>query len=158
MRVGIGYDIHKLVKKRKLILGGVNIRYSKGLKGYSDADVLVHAIIDAIIGAMGETDIGFFFPTSDPKYKGISSLKLLKEIKDIVNIKGYSISNIDSTIVAEHPQLNPYVKEMRSNISTVLCVSPDRVNVKFKSPEGLGFAGKGHGIASYAVCLIEKAG
>ncbi len=158
MRVGIGYDIHKLVKKRKLVLGGVVIPYSKGLKGYSDADVLIHAIIDAMIGAMGEADIGFFFPTSDPKYKGISSLKLLKEIKDILRMKGYEVVNIDSTIVAERPRLNPYVKEMRSNISTVLGVDTNKVNVKFKSPEGLGSVGKGQGIASYAVCLIEKVG
>ena len=158
MRVGIGYDVHKLVKGRKLILGGVNIPYSKGLEGYSDADALTHAIIDAIIGAMAEADIGFHFPTSDPRYKGISSLKMLKEINDLLRMKGYIIENIDSTIVAEKPKLNPYVKEMCSNISTVLGISLERVNVKFKSPEGLGFAGKGQGIAAYAVCLIEKVG
>jgi len=158
MRVGIGYDVHKLVKKRKLVLGGVTVPYSKGLEGYSDADVLIHAIIDAIIGAMGETDIGFFFPTTDPKYKGISSLKLLKEIRGIVKMRGYGIVNIDSTIVAERPKLNPYVKEMRSNLSTVLGIDSNKVNVKFKSPEGIGSIGKGQGIASYAVCLIEKVG
>jgi len=107
---------------------------------------------------MAEADIGFHFPTSDPRYKGISSLKMLKEINDLLRMKGYIIENIDSTIVAEKPKLNPYVKEMCSNISTVLGISLERVNVKFKSPEGLGFAGKGQGIAAYAVCLIEKVG
>jgi 2-C-methyl-D-erythritol 2,4-cyclodiphosphate synthase len=156
MRVGIGYDVHKLVKKRKLILGGVEIKFKKGLAGYSDADVLIHAIIDAIIGAIGEHDIGHHFPMDDPKYKGISSLVLLKKIYDLILSKGYSVVNIDSTVVAEAPKLSPYIKEMRFNISSVLNIPESSVNVKGKTEEGMGFTGKGQGISAYAVCLLES--
>jgi 2-C-methyl-D-erythritol 2,4-cyclodiphosphate synthase len=154
-RIGFGYDVHKLVRGRKLIIGGVEIKFKKGLAGHSDADVLVHAIIDSLIGAMGEHDIGFHFPTNDPKYKGISSLLMLEKIADLVRSKGYSIINIDSTIVAEAPKLSPYVKEMRMNISSVLGIPEGCVNVKSKTEEGLGFTGKGLGMAAYAVALIE---
>ena len=155
MRVGFGYDVHKLVKGRKLILGGVEIKFKKGLAGYSDADVLIHAIIDSLVGAMGEHDIGFHFPMDDPKYKGISSLLLLKKMSELLRSKGFSIVNIDSTIVAEAPKISPYVREMRLNISSVLGISEDCVNIKGKTEEGMGFTGKGQGIAAYAVSLIE---
>lgn len=157
MRVGIGYDVHKLVKGRKLILGGVDVPFAKGLEGYSDADVVAHSIIDAIIGAMGERDIGFHFPSTDPRYKGASSLMMLKEINEILKVKGYTIVNIDCTLEAEKPVLSPYIDGMCSNISAVLEIAKKSVNVKLKMPEGLGFAGKGQGMAAYAVCLIEKA-
>jgi 2-C-methyl-D-erythritol 2,4-cyclodiphosphate synthase len=155
MRIGFGYDVHKLVKGRKLIIGGVEIRFKKGLAGHSDADVLVHAIIDSLIGAMGEHDIGFHFPTNDPKYKGISSLLMLEKIADLVRSKGYSVINIDSTVVAEAPKISPYTREMRMNISSVLGIPENCVNIKSKTEEGLGFTGKGQGIAAYAVSLLE---
>jgi 2-C-methyl-D-erythritol 2,4-cyclodiphosphate synthase len=155
MRVGIGYDVHKLVKGRKLIIGGVEIKFKKGLKGYSDADVLVHAIIDALIGAMGEHDIGHHFPYDDPKYKGISSLVMLKKISDMITAKGFKVVNIDSTVVAEAPKLSPYIKEMKTNIASVIGIADGNVNVKGKTEEGLGFTGKGLGIAAYAVALID---
>ncbi len=155
MRIGFGYDVHKLVKGRKLILGGVEIRFKKGLKGYSDADVLVHAVIDALIGAAGEHDIGHHFPVNDPKYKGISSLVMLKKISDLLGAKGYKVVNIDTTVVAEAPKLSPYTREMRANISSVLGIGESCVNIKSKTEEGLGFTGKGQGIAAYAVCLID---
>ena len=157
MRVGIGYDVHKLRKGRKLIIGGIKIPYSKGLVGYSDADVLVHAIIDAIIGATSSRDIGFHFSTSDPRYKGVSSLKMLKEVAELLKLKRYEIQNIDSTVVAEEPRLDKYVSDMCFNISSVLGISQDRVNVKAKTEEGLGFVGKKQGIAAYSVCLLQKA-
>ena len=154
-RVGFGYDVHKLVKKRKLIMGGVEIKYPKGLAGHSDADVLIHAIIDSLIGAMGDHDIGFHFPTNDPRYKGISSLLMLEKISGLIKSKGFSVVNIDSTIVAQVPKFSPYVKEMRMNIASVLGIPENCVNVKSKTEEGLGFTGKGQGIAAYAVSLIE---
>jgi 2-C-methyl-D-erythritol 2,4-cyclodiphosphate synthase len=155
IRVGIGYDVHKLVKGRKLILGGVEIKFKKGLKGYSDADVLIHAIIDAIIGAMGEHDIGYYFPVDDPKYKGISSLVLLGKIADLIKSKGFAVVNIDTTVVAEAPKLSPYSREMRMNIASVLGIPDYCVNVKAKTEEGLGFTGKGQGMSAYAVALLE---
>jgi 2-C-methyl-D-erythritol 2,4-cyclodiphosphate synthase len=155
MRVGIGYDVHKLVKGRKLILGGVEIKFKKGLAGYSDADVLTHAIIDSLIGAMGEHDIGFHFPINDPRYKGISSLIMLEKISSLIRSKGFSVVNIDSTVVAEAPRLSPFVRDMRLNIASVLGIPQSCVNVKGKTEEGLGFTGKGQGIAAYAVSLIE---
>jgi 2-C-methyl-D-erythritol 2,4-cyclodiphosphate synthase len=155
MRVGIGYDVHKLVKGRKLILGGVEIKFKKGLAGYSDADVLTHAIIDSLIGAIGEHDIGFHFPIDDPRYKGISSLIMLEKISSLIRSKGFSVVNIDSTVVAEAPRLSPFVRDMRLNISSVLGIPESCVNVKGKTEEGLGFTGKGQGIAAYAVSLIE---
>ncbi|MCX5727079.1 MAG: 2-C-methyl-D-erythritol 2,4-cyclodiphosphate synthase [Candidatus Saganbacteria bacterium] len=157
LRVGIGYDVHKLTKGRKLILGGVTVPFTKGLEGHSDADVVIHAIIDAIIGATGEHDIGFHFPSDDPRYKGVSSLKLLKEIGEILKARGFSIVNIDSTIEAQKPVLSPYAGGMCSNIAAVLEIPKGKVNVKLKTPEGLGYVGKGQGMAAYAVCLIEKA-
>jgi 2-C-methyl-D-erythritol 2,4-cyclodiphosphate synthase len=155
MRIGIGYDVHKLVNGRKLIIGGVEIKFKKGLAGHSDADVLIHAIIDSLIGAMGEHDIGFHFPTNDPKYKGISSLLMLEKIADLVKAKGFSVINIDSTVVMETPKISPYVREMRMNISSVLGIPENCVNVKSKTEEGLGFTGKSQGVAAYAVSLIE---
>jgi 2-C-methyl-D-erythritol 2,4-cyclodiphosphate synthase len=155
MRIGFGYDVHKLVKGRKLIIGGVEIKFKKGLAGYSDADVLIHAIIDSLIGAMGEHDIGFHFPTNDPRYKGISSLLMLEKISDLIKSKGYSVINIDSTIVAQSPKFSPYAREMRMNISSVLGIPEGCVNIKSKTEEGLGFTGKGQGVAAYAVSLIE---
>jgi 2-C-methyl-D-erythritol 2,4-cyclodiphosphate synthase len=156
MRIGFGYDVHKLVKGRKLVIGGVEIKFKKGLAGYSDADVLVHAVIDSLIGAMGEHDIGFHFPANDPRYKGISSLLMLEKISDLIRSKGYSVVNIDSTIVAEAPKFSPYAREMRLNISSVLGIPENCVNIKSKTEEGLGFTGKGQGIAAYAVSLIES--
>lgn len=156
MRVGFGYDVHKLVKGRKLILGGVEIKFRKGLSGYSDADVLVHAIIDSLIGAIGEHDIGHHFPMDDPRYKGISSLILLKKIADLLTSKGFSVVNVDTTVVAEAPKLSPYVKQMRLNISSVLGIPENAVNIKGKTEEGMGFTGKGQGISAYAVSLIES--
>lgn len=155
IRVGIGYDVHKLVKGRKLILGGVEIKFKKGLKGYSDADVLIHAIIDALIGAMGEHDIGYHFPVNDPRFKGVSSLVMLEKISDLMRSRGFTVVNIDSTVVAEDPKLSPYAREMRMNISSVLGIPESCVNVKAKTEEGLGFTGKGQGISAYAVALIE---
>ena len=154
-RIGFGYDVHKLVKGRKLILGGVEIKFKKGLAGHSDADVLIHAIIDSLIGAMGEHDIGFHFPTNDPKYKGISSLLMLEKIADLVRSKGFSVINIDSTVVAEAPKISPYTREMRLNISSVLGIPESCVNIKSKTEEGLGFTGKGQGMSAYAVSLLE---
>ncbi|MFH1709572.1 MAG: 2-C-methyl-D-erythritol 2,4-cyclodiphosphate synthase [bacterium] len=155
MRVGFGYDVHKLVKGRKLILGGVEIKFKKGLAGYSDADVLVHAVIDSLIGAIGEHDIGFHFPTDDPRTKGISSLIMLERIAELLKSKGFTIVNVDATVVAEAPKISSYVREMRMNVSSVLGIPENCVNVKGKTEEGLGFTGKGQGIAAYAVSLVE---
>lgn len=157
MKIGIGYDVHPLTEGRKLILGGVEILFEKGLEGYSDADVLLHAIIDAILGAMGEGDIGQHFPSTDPRYKGISSSKLLKEVNEIRKGKGFEIEHIDSTIVAERPKLAPHVLQMEENIAKVLEIDRSKVNVKAKSTEGLGFIGQGQGMAAYAVCLLKSA-
>jgi len=156
MKVGIGYDVHKLAKGRKLIIGGVNIKHPLGLVGISDGDVLVHAIIDAIIGAMGSRDIGYHFPTTDPRNKGISSLKLLKSVAELMRMKGYNVGNIDSTVVAEAPKLDRYVSDMCSNISSVLGVHKDHINVKAKTEEGLGYIGKKKAIAAYAVCSLHR--
>lgn len=156
MRIGIGYDVHKLVKERKLILGGVVIKFSKGLLGHSDADVLIHAVIDAILGALGEGCIGEHFPDTDPKYKNISSLKLLKEIAALLEEKQYSFNNIDATVVCQKPKLAPYFPEMEKNIAEALNIPVEFVNVKAKTEEGLGFTGKGLGIAAQAVCLVHK--
>jgi 2-C-methyl-D-erythritol 2,4-cyclodiphosphate synthase len=145
-RVGNGYDVHKLVEGRKLILGGVEIPYDKGLLGHSDADVLVHSIMDALLGACGESDIGKHFPDNDMSYKGISSLVLLEKVKGILHSKGYSISNIDSIIVAEKPKLSPYIDEMKEKISGVLQIDKDCIGIKATTTEGLGFTGTGEGI------------
>jgi len=156
LRVGFGYDVHKFVKGRKLILGGIHIPYPKGLLGHSDADALLHSICDAILGALAEGDIGKHFSDTDKKYKGISSLKLLSEVSEILNQKKAKIVNIDTTIVAEKPKLAGYTDKMRKNISSTLKISSDRISVKATTQNGLGSIGKGEGIASFAVVLLEK--
>ena len=156
MRIGHGYDVHRLVEGRKLILGGVDIPYEKGLLGHSDADVLLHAISDAILGAIAEGDIGKHFPDTDPRYKGADSLKLLAHVMDLADSKGYRLGNLDATVVAQRPKLAPYIQRMRENIAAVLVAEPDRVNVKATTTEELGFAGRGEGIAAYAVVLMER--
>ena len=156
MRIGHGYDVHQLVEGRKLILGGVDISYEKGLLGHSDADVLLHAISDAILGAIGEGDIGRHFPDTDPRYKGADSLKLLSHVMSLAASKGYQLGNLDATIVAQRPKLAPHIPLMRENIAAVLGAEIDRVNVKATTTEELGFAGRGEGIAAYAVALLER--
>ena len=155
-RIGIGYDVHKLIKGRALILGGVNILHDLGLLGHSDADVLTHAIIDALLGALALGDIGKFFPDNDPSYKGICSLTLLGEVHNMIIGKGYNISNIDSVIVAEAPKLAPYINEMRQSIARCLNLDADSVSVKATTEEGLGFTGNGLGIAAKAVVLLSR--
>jgi len=156
MRIGHGYDVHRLVTGRKLILGGVDVPYSQGLLGHSDADVLLHALSDAILGAIGEGDIGRHFPDSDPAYKGADSLKLLRHVMDLADGKGYQIGNVDVTVVAQRPKLAPFIQQMRQNITRTLSTEEDRVNVKATTTEELGFAGRGEGIAAYAVALLEE--
>lgn len=155
MRVGSGYDVHKLVEDRALILGGVKIPYEKGLLGHSDADVLLHAIMDALLGAAALGDIGRHFPDTDAAYKDISSIELLKRVKTLLEDKLYFIENIDATIIAQKPKLAPYLPDMVKNIAGALELEEDRVNVKATTEEGLGFTGAGLGIAANAVCLIE---
>ncbi|WPX09833.1 2-C-methyl-D-erythritol 2,4-cyclodiphosphate synthase [Anaerocellum danielii] len=155
-KVGIGYDVHRFVEKRKLILGGVEIPFEKGLLGHSDADVLIHAIIDAILGAMGEDDIGRLFPDTDMKYKDISSITLLKEVSKLLKNKGMSIINIDTTIVAQKPKISPYTDEMKTNIAKALNIEKTQVNIKGKTTEGLGFEGREEGISAYAVVLLHE--
>jgi 2-C-methyl-D-erythritol 2,4-cyclodiphosphate synthase len=155
MRIGHGYDVHRLVEGRKLILGGVDIPYARGLLGHSDADVLLHAISDAILGAIGEGDIGKHFPDTDPQYKGADSLKLLGHVMELADANGYRLGNLDATIVAQRPKLAPHIPLMRENIAAVLSAESDRVNVKATTTEELGFAGRGEGIAAYAVVLLE---
>lgn len=155
MRIGTGYDVHKLVADRKLILGGVEISYEKGLLGHSDADVLIHAIMDAILGAAALGDIGKHFPDSDDKYKGISSILLLKEVSQLINQAGFEIENIDSTIIAQKPKLASFIPEMKINIAQALGLDYSQVNVKATTEEGLGFTGEGLGIAAQAVCLLK---
>ncbi|MBQ6712087.1 MAG: 2-C-methyl-D-erythritol 2,4-cyclodiphosphate synthase [Clostridia bacterium] len=156
IRVGYGYDVHRLVEGRKLILGGVDIPFEKGLLGHSDADVLLHAITDALFGAAALGDIGSHFPDTDPRYKGADSLKLLEACGKELREQGWRISNIDSTIVAQRPKLLPHVPQMRENIARVLGLEVSQVSVKGKTEEGLGFTGTGEGMAVHAVCLIEK--
>ena len=156
MRIGHGYDVHRLVEGRKLILGGVDVPYRMGLLGHSDADVLLHALSDAILGAIGEGDIGRHFPDTDPAYKGADSIKLLQHVMGLADAKGYRIGNVDATIVAQRPKLAPFIGEMRGNIARALSTDVDRVNVKATTTEELGFAGRGEGIASYAVALLER--
>lgn len=156
MQIGFGYDVHKLVKNRKLIVGGEVIPHAKGLLGWSDGDVLLHAIIDALIGAMGEGDIGRHFPAGDVTYKGISSLKLLGFVKELLINRGFAINNIDSTIVAEEPRFAPYIEKIKTNIAKILDIPESLVNVKAKTEEGLGFTGSKTGISAYAVCLVHK--
>lgn len=156
MRIGTGYDVHKLVEGRDLILGGIKIPYEKGLLGHSDADVLIHAIMDALVGAAGLGDIGKLFPDTDEAYKGISSIELLKKVKDLLEDKLFVIENIDSTIIAQKPKLISFLPEMAKNIATALGIEENRVNVKATTEEGLGFTGAGQGIAANAVCLLEN--
>lgn len=156
MRIGFGYDVHRLVKGRKLILGGVEIPFSKGLLGHSDADVLLHAVCDAILGALAEGDIGRHFPNTDPQYKDISSLKLLAEVSGLLKQKGYTVCNIDSTLIAQKPRLAEHIPAMIDNIARTLACSALQINVKATTSEGLGFAGTGKGMAAYAVVLIQK--
>ena len=155
MRIGNGYDVHKLVEGRKLILGGVEIEHTLGLDGHSDADVLLHAISDALLGAAALGDIGLHFPDTDPKYKGADSLKLLSAVGKLIREKGYEIENIDSVILAQKPKLRPYIDEMRKNIATALSIDIDKVSVKATTEEGLGFTGREEGMASYAVVLLS---
>ncbi len=155
-RIGTGYDVHRLVDGRKLIIGGVDIPYEKGLLGHSDADVLLHAICDALLGAAGLGDIGKHFPDTDPRYKGISSLKLLGEVAGLLVEKGFRVNNIDATIVAERPKIAPHIPQMTANIATAVSIDTGAVNVKATTTEGLGFAGKGEGMAAYAVCTIVR--
>ena len=156
MRIGIGYDVHPLVSKRDLVLGGIKIPYEKGLSGHSDADVLTHAIIDALLGAAGLKDIGHQFPGDDPTYKDARSIGLLDKVREMLKSQGYVIKNIDSTIVAQAPRLSSVVDEMRGQISKALKIDIDRVMVKATTTDGLGFAGKGEGMAAYAVALLEE--
>ena len=156
MRIGTGYDVHRLTENRKLILGGVEIEYEKGLLGHSDADVLVHAIMDALLGAAALGDIGKHFPDNDMQYKDISSIELLKRVAALIDEAGYSVENIDSTIVAQRPKLSPHIPRMKENIAAALGIDIGRVNVKATTEEGLGFTGEGLGIASQAVCLLNE--
>lgn len=155
-RFGMGYDVHQLVENRKLIIGGVDIPYEKGLLGHSDADVLLHAISDALLGAAALGDIGKHFPDTDPRYKGADSLKLLEEIGNLLAEKGYVVGNVDATIVAQKPKMLPHISQMRENIARVLRVDIDQINVKATTEEHLGFTGSGQGISSYAVAGIER--
>ena len=155
-RFGMGYDVHQLVENRKLIIGGVDIPYEKGLLGHSDADVLLHAISDALLGAAALGDIGKHFPDTDPRYKGADSLKLLEEVGNLLTAKGYVVGNVDATIVAQKPKMLPHSPQMRENIARVLRVDIDQINVKATTEEHLGFTGSGQGISSYAVAGIER--
>lgn len=154
-RFGMGYDVHQLVENRKLIIGGVDIPYEKGLLGHSDADVLLHAISDALLGAAALGDIGKHFPDTDPRYKGADSLKLLEEVGNLLAEKGYVVGNVDATIVAQKPKMLPHIPQMGENIARVLRVDIDQINVKATTEEHLGFTGSGQGISSYAVAGIE---
>lgn len=156
MRVGMGYDVHKLVEDRDLILGGVKIPYEKGLLGHSDADVLVHAIMDALLGAAALGDIGKHFPDTDQKYKGISSIRLLEHVADLLDEEHYIVENIDATIIAQRPRMRPYIDTMREHVAQALHISVDQVNIKATTEEGLGFTGSGEGISSQAICSLEK--
>lgn len=156
MRIGNGYDVHRLVEGRKLIIGGVDIPHFLGLDGHSDADVLVHALCDALLGVIGAGDIGAYFPDTDAKWKGISSLLLLKEVVNMCRVKGFELANADSVIVAEKPKLTPHLPEMKKNIASILGVEIDQINIKATTTEKLGFAGREEGIAAYAVVLMVK--
>ena len=154
MRIGLGYDVHKLTEDRKLIIGGVEIPHDKGMLGHSDADVLIHAIMDSILGALALGDIGKHFPDTDEEYKGADSMKLLEHVYNLITSKGYKIGNIDSTIIAQSPKMAPYIESMRSNISKVLNTDIDNINIKATTEEGLGFTGAKQGIASQSICLL----
>ncbi|MDY5212950.1 2-C-methyl-D-erythritol 2,4-cyclodiphosphate synthase [Intestinibacter sp.] len=156
MRVGIGYDVHKLVENRKLILGGVEIEHDKGLLGHSDADVLVHAIMDAILGALALGDIGKHFPDTDPKYKGADSIKLLEFVNNLIESKGYKVNNIDSIIIAQAPKMAPHILKMRENIAKAINVDIDCISIKATTEEGLGFTGNKEGISCQSICSLIK--
>ena len=156
MRIGMGYDVHRLVEDRELIIGGVNIPYEKGLLGHSDADVLLHAIMDALLGAAALGDIGKHFPDTDPAYKGISSLVLLEKVGALLTEKGFLIENIDSTIIAQAPKMRPHIDAMRENIAKALELDVEYVNVKATTEEGLGFTGTGEGISAQAICMLTS--
>ena len=155
MRIGHGYDVHRLVEGRKCIIGGVDIPHEKGLLGHSDADVLLHAIMDAVLGAMAAGDIGKLFPDSDPAYKGADSLALTRRVAQVMTERGYRLGNIDATVIAEAPKLAPYILEMRQNVAAAFGVDVDKISVKATTEEKLGFTGSGEGIAAHAVCLLE---
>ena len=155
MRIGMGYDVHKLVENRDLILGGVKIPYEKGLLGHSDADVLLHAIMDALLGAAALGDIGKHFPDTDPAYKGASSMELLKQVGALIEQKLYVIGNIDATIIAQRPKMAPHIEKMRENVAEALGIEKDQINIKATTEEGLGFTGSGEGISSQAIAALE---
>jgi len=155
-RIGSGYDVHQLVTGCKLIMGGVTIPYEKGLKGHSDADVIVHAVCDAMLGGAGLGDIGEHFPDSDPQFKGISSILLMVHCRNLLREKGYEVGNIDGTIFAQAPKMSPYKKAMEENLASAAAVSVDRVNIKATTTEGLGFEGRGEGIGAHAVVLLKQ--
>lgn len=156
MRIGMGYDVHRLSAGRKLIMGGVEIPFEKGLLGHSDADVLVHAIMDALLGAAALGDIGSHFPDTDPEYEGISSIRLLEHVGKLLSDNSFKIENIDATIIAQKPKMRPHIEQMRENISRALMISVDQVSVKATTEEGLGFTGSGEGISAHAVCLVDR--
>lgn len=156
MRIGMGYDVHRLVEGRDLILGGVKIEYEKGLLGHSDADVLLHAIMDALLGAAALGDIGKHFPDTDPQYKGISSIKLLEHVGNLLTENNYFIGNIDATVIAQAPKLRPYIDQMNQNIADALGIELGQINVKATTEEGLGFTGTGEGISSQAICTLNQ--
>ena len=156
MRIGTGYDVHKLVEGRDLIIGGVKIEHSLGLLGHSDADVLLHAIADAVLGAAGLKDIGAHFPDTDPKYKGADSMKLLEQVRELVMDEGYVVGNVDATVIAQAPKLRPYIDEMEENVAKCLGIDVSQVNIKATTEEHLGFTGREEGISSQAVCLLYE--
>lgn len=156
MRIGLGYDVHKLVEGRPLIIGGVSVPHEKGLLGHSDADVLIHAIMDGMLGALALGDIGKHFPDTDEKYKGADSIKLLKCVNNLINKKGYEINNIDSIIIAQSPKMAPYIEEMRINIAQILNTDVGNISVKATTEEGLGFTGTKQGISAQSICLLNK--
>ena len=154
MRIGMGYDVHKLTEGRDLIMGGVQIPYEKGLLGHSDADVVIHAIMDALLGAAALGDIGKHFPDTDPQYKGISSVELLKQVGNLLEKEQYFIENIDATIIAQAPKMRPYIDEMVKNVAKALTIDVKQVNIKATTEEGLGFTGSGEGISAQAICML----
>ncbi len=156
MRIGHGYDVHRLVQERALILGGVNIPYEKGLLGHSDADVLLHAVMDAVLGALGAGDIGRHFPDTDETYRGADSMALAARVAEIMRERGFAVGNIDATVIAQHPKLAPYIEKMRQNIAAVFACDDSAVNVKATTEEGLGFTGTGEAISAHAVCILTK--
>ena len=156
LKIGHGYDVHRLAENRKMIIGGVEIPYDLGLLGHSDADVLCHAVSDALLGAAGKRDIGYYFPDTDERYHGISSLMLLAEVKKLLDADGYQIGNIDCTLIAQKPKMAPHLTAMRENISSVLQIAMDDINIKATTEEKLGFTGRGEGISAHAVCILEK--